>query len=369
MTIIFTGGHLTPALAVIDTLRHDHPSWRIIFIGRRFTGSTPAQESRLITSRGLLFLPLISGKLHRHFSLNSLTTLFKLPLGFWQALVYLLRYRPQLVVSFGSYLAVPVSFAAAILKIPILTHEQSTRLGLANRLIARVADKVAISWPTSQTFPAAKTVLTGNPLRQTILDRQTRPPFPLPPHFPIIYVTGGNQGSQTINNTLLPILTRLLRSLVVIHQTGLTDESRFQTVKAALPHSLQNRYWPQSWFDDHQTSWCLHHANLVVSRAGANITTELAFTGTPALLIPLPRVQQQEQLHNGQLLEAAGTARVLLQTHLTPQTLFTNITDMLGHQLDFRRHRRQARQLVDPQATSKLVRLIYELVKTAPPRS
>jgi len=348
--IIITGGHLTPALSLIDELNRRHFT-DIGFIGRR-------TEEPLITAKGIRFIPLTAGKLYRHFSLAAIISFLTIPVGLVQSWLILRRLRPRLIVSFGGYIALPVCLAARSLGMPIITHEQGTRVGLANRIIGLLAHRVAISWaPTRSAFPPRITALTGNLLRSAIVYRRTRSPirrsFRQLANRPLIYVTGGNQGSRVINQTLRPLLPQLTRRYVIVHQTGSADFNQFSAI------SLR-RYFPFSWLDDEQVSWCFHHASLIISRAGANTVTELAFTGTPAILIPLPKAQQNEQWHNANLLTAAGTARILLQAELTPLKLQQEIDFMMSHQSQLRRHGSAARRLVHVRAAAKLADLIYD---------
>jgi len=350
--IIITGGHLTPALSLIDELHRRHFT-DIVFIGRHL-----GQEEPLITAKGIRFIPLTAGKLYRHFSFSAIISFLTIPVGLVQSWVILRRLRPRLIVSFGGYIALPVCLAARSLHIPIITHEQGTRVGLANRIIGWIARRVAISWtPTRSAFPARKTLLTGNLLRSAIVYRRTESPIDRPlrqlANRPLIYVTGGNQGSRVINQTLLALLPQLTKAYVIVHQTGSADFNQFSALK--LRH-----YFPFSWLDDEQVSWCFHHASLIISRAGANTVTELAFTGTPAILIPLPKSQQNEQWHNANLLTAAGTARILFQAELTPLKLNREIDFILSHQSRFRRHAAAARRLVHARAAGLLADLIYD---------
>lgn len=348
--IAVVGGHLTPALAVIDELvRRGHRHF--IFLGRR---SSP--EVSEIKLRQIPFLSLNAGKLPRHLSPGFFLSLVKIPLGFFQAFWYLAVYKPQLILSFGGYLALPVALSAAILRIPLVTHEQASLVGLTNRLISRLAAKVAISWANHQaSFPQDKVVFTGNPIRQTLL----APPAPCPlaikitPASKLIYFTGGHQGSTAINQALLAILPQLLKHYLVIHQTGAKDFLQFNQLKS-------DRYLPQPWFTAEAVSWCLHHANLVVARSGANTITELAYVGTPVLLIPLPKSAHNEQFYNAKLLQAAGTARILLQKDLTPKTLLNQIHQLLTQELQLRQFGHQAQALIKVDATAKLADLVEQ---------
>lgn len=363
--IVITGGHLTPALSLIDELV-SRGYTDIIFIGRSLAGeetNLPSREQSEAISRQIKFIPLVTGKLHRHLSPQSILSLLKIPLGFIQSLLILRRYQPSLVVSFGGFLALPVALAAKLLSIPIITHEQGTRAGLANRIIAHLAHRTVLAWPAAlSAFPSAHTLVIGNPLRQAILSPERKPLLSLKSSSPLIYFTGGNQGSRIINRNLLQLLAKLLTSYIIVHQTGTADYSQFQSLKNSLPRKLSIRYHPYAWLDDQAVSWCLHHASLVVSRAGANTITELAFTGVPALLIPLPKAQQNEQWHNANLLSKAGTAKILLQAELTPARLRKAIDSMIKALPQFRRHAALARKLVNPQARQQLADIVYEFL-------
>ncbi len=358
--IIITGGHLTPALSLIEEL-HRRDFTDIVFIGRHIAGEEtqlPAHEETVISSQGVRFIPITAGKLYRHLSAKAIISFLKIPLGLIQSWLILRRLKPQVIISFGGYLALPVSLAGKFLGIPVFTHEQGTRVGLANRLIGfLIAKKIAIAWPVNRPFfPSRKTILIGNLIRPAILKHQTKPLFTSRLTKPLLYITGGNQGSRIINQTLLQLLPQLLADFAIVHQTGLSSFNDFEILKS--PH-----YLPYPWLDDASVSWCLHHATIVISRAGANIVTELAFTGTPAILIPLPKAQQNEQWHNANLLVTAGTARIILQTELTPERLHQEINFILQHQNQFQRHIPTAQKLVNPQAAEKLADLIYDFLR------
>src|SRR3989344_4966493 len=175
--IIVTGGHLTPALATIEELRKN-PDDEIIFIGRAHAteGDKAASvESTTITSLGIKFYSINPGRLQRRFTRFTLGSLVKVPVGLIQALGILSRERPQAILSFGSYVAAPVVVAGWILGIPIITHEQTLRSGLSNKLIARFSKKIAVSWEESlEHFPKNKTVLVGNPIRADLLNLEKK---------------------------------------------------------------------------------------------------------------------------------------------------------------------------------------------------
>jgi len=146
--IIITGGHLTPAIAVIKKLQEED-SWQILFIGRKYTmeGDKAASiESQIIPKLGVKFVSIDAGRIQRRLTRYFFPALFKVPLGFFQSFNYVKKFHPDVILSFGGYLAVPVVWAAWLLGIPIVTHEQGVILGLATRFIAPFAKKIAVSW-------------------------------------------------------------------------------------------------------------------------------------------------------------------------------------------------------------------------------
>jgi len=207
--IFITGGHLTPTLAVIEKIIKEKYPWRIVFIGRKFATEEDkliSEEYRVIVNKRIKFLPITTGRLRRFASWPTIISLFKIPVGFAQAINYLLREKPKLILSFGGYIALPIAIAGWMFRVPIVTHEQSRKLGLANKIIAVIADKVCMSWSdTTGINPGEKIVLTGIPIRQQIFKPPSKPSgiFNLiNKHLPLIYIMGGITGSRKINSLL-----------------------------------------------------------------------------------------------------------------------------------------------------------------------
>lgn len=318
---------MTPALAVIEEFQKDKDT-KIYFFGRKFAmegDKNPSIESVTIEKLGIPFYPITTGRLQRRFSRYTLPSLVKIPYGLVQSLNYLKQIKPDVVVSFGGYLAVPVVMSAKLLNIPSITHEQTVVSGLANRIIGRFSTKIAVSWESSiNHFPGEKVVLTGNPIRGELLKIKRHKVSR-----PVLYFTGGNQGARIINESVLEILPELLEIFEVYHQTGASQNSedliKAKEVVSQLPESLRSRYHVDAWFDTETLTKILSKVTLVISRCGANTVTELASIGIPSILIPIPWVTGDEQTKNARLLEENGTAIILRQAEVTPKKLFTTI--------------------------------------------
>ncbi len=363
-TILIAGGHVTPSIALIEKLQ-EMGSFDIAYVGRMFAmegDSVPSYEYRELTRRGIKFIPIIAGRLQRSFTAYTFVSLAKIPVGFWQALQIIHRVKPSLVVSFGGYVALPLALTASFFRIPIIAHEQTSLPGLANKIIGRFAQTVCISWPqTAAYFPQKKIVLTGNPLRKEFLSR-TMKPVVVSGGKPLLYISGGSLGSYAINRAIADILPQLLEQFVIVHQCGdsaLTEDYAFlQDKKSSLPRPLAHRYTLRSHLDVKEVVWLLLHAFLVVSRSGANTVTELAWSGSPSLLIPLPHAGNHEQDANALQLVKAGTAQILPQSDLTGLQLFNSIDGMVKKIGEYERKKKQAQALVHKDAAERLAGVV-----------
>lgn len=317
MKFIVVGGHLTPAIAFIQYVRDKGD--QVLFLGRTY-----ASEDKTIVSRereevehlGFEFAEISTVKFNRY---KKFTSLLKSPLiikTILQSLLAIDKFKPDAVISFGGYLSVPVALAAAIRRVPLVIHEQTVAAGLANRLLSGQATVIAVSFPSSLgLFPVHKTHLTGNLLRQEFY-QDTNKPASLPEiKTPFIYITGGNQGSDFINRRVLELYPQLKQKYFLVHQTGSGERGEI------LSPNYRNHNLVRPWFTAAEVSWLLSHAFAVIGRSGANIVSEIALKGVPAIFIPLPGTQKDEQTTNARELAAKGTALVISQQAATPKAI------------------------------------------------
>lgn len=359
MKIACIGGHLSPALAVIDALPKEHT---VIFIGRKYATEGEVNESfeyKTIIGRDIPFFNLVTGRFQRSFSRHTVSSLGKIPGGFRKAYEILKKEKPDVVIGFGGYLSVPVCFAAKILRIPVVIHEQTLRAGLANKVVASVASTICLSWESSLAFfPKGKCIVTGNPLKKEIIEVATKK------HetnsLPIIYITGGSTGSHVLNEVVSSLLPDLLNTFVIYHQAGNTSNytsyEKLSEVKLKLSEKQQSRYFLADHYSAGESAEILQKADLVISRAGINTVTELLYLQKPAILVPLLSGQHNEQETNAVFLRDVGLATVIKQTEITPALLFNQIHEMFAsisrytvkkHVSDNERNRMAALKLVE----------------------
>ncbi len=364
MKIVITGGHLSPALAVIDEIQKNKKDVEIVFVGRKYTyhDNSPSLEYKEIAGRGIKFYHLTAGRLTRIFSLNSLINILKTPVGFFQSLSIVKNEKPDFVLSFGGYLALPIALSAKLLKIPVYSHEQTISPGLANKMIAKFADKIFISFDESRNFfPQSKTFLTGNPVKTTIL-KIIKKPFEIYKNQPVIYVTGGSLGSHSINIHIQKILRELLKKYTVIHQTGnvknYNDYDKLKAYQQRLPDELKKNYYLVEHFTEDELGYIYSLADLVVGRAGANTFFELIYLKKPAIFIPLPWSANQEQLKQASIFQQAGTGEVVNQFD-EPEKLLEIIDKVLNNLESYRKNFGNLTALYEKNAAKNIIDQIF----------
>lgn len=332
-TLIFTGGHHTSALNVAKALKSRRIN--IIWLGHRqsmWNDKSDSAEFKDVTSYDIPFYDLQAGKFYR--SYNPIK-LLRIPLGFIRAFVLILRlklkYRSDLkgIVSFGGYLAVPVVFCGWLLRIPSVTHEQTLTAGWANKFISVFVKKIVLTWPSSKNnFPNTKTEVTGLPLDSGFFSLKFKTTVP-----PTVYITGGKQGSHTINQAVFSVLPELVKKYFIVHQTGHNSVTGdFETAKiiqSRLPPEIQPRYQVYDYLPNKQVQEIYSKSSVVVGRSGAHTVYELALIGLPCVLIPIPKSSHGEQMENANFLVRRNQAVLVNQEKLTPKLLLDSINSAL----------------------------------------
>ncbi|MGH7268011.1 MAG: UDP-N-acetylglucosamine--N-acetylmuramyl-(pentapeptide) pyrophosphoryl-undecaprenol N-acetylglucosamine transferase, partial [Candidatus Rokuibacteriota bacterium] len=329
-----TGGHTSAGLAIADALRARLGAGAEV----HWVGSRAGLEAARAPAAGIAYHAITTGKLRRSLALRNVTDLaVRVPAGLIQAWALLGRLRPRVVVATGGFVAVPTALAAAARRCPVLAHEQVVVPGLANRLIGRVADRVAVTFAASAgAFPAAKVVVTGNPVRSELLSGDPAGAFrrfALDPAVPLVYVTGGAQGSHRINRAVGATLAELLAGAQLVHQCGENqhDDAGWLAREAGrLPGPLRARYRVVPFVTDALPD-LYAAAALVIGRAGAGTVTELCAVGLPSVLVPLPGARGDEQTANARVLADAGAAVLLPEAEMDPAGLAALVAALLGN--------------------------------------
>lgn len=322
---------MLPALSVGHAILRKNPNNEILFVGSR-----KLSHRDIIEAAGFKFVGIPAGKLRRYWDWQNFIDGFRILAGTITALGIILRFRPDKIFIKGGYVGVPVGLAAWILRRPLIIHESDSRIGLANRLLMPLAEKVCVSFPLDAyrvtKAVAKKLVHTGVPVNdifyQPEISNNTGIPFS--EHKPFILIIGGSQGAQAINQVIKSALPDLIQDYQVLHLAGAHN---FADLKEWAEIERFRNYYLFESLPNEQIAYLMRRAAVIVSRAGATTIAEIAASARPAILIPLPGSASNHQLHNAEYLAAKGAAVVLEQDQLTPVTLQERIFKILNSDL------------------------------------
>ncbi len=308
-----TLGSVTPLLALVEELRARHAGWQF-----EWWGTYDGPEGELVRASGVPFRSVSAGKLRRYADMRIVADTVKVAGGLAQALWrFGLGRRPDVVLTAGSYVAVPVAYAAAAYGVPVFIHQQDVRIGLANRLMAPVAKQATVTFERSKEY-FRTAVLTGNPVRRAFLSppdtAQARLAFGLDPAAPTVTVIGGGTGAAALNE-LARHLPDLVPSVQVLHIAG-----RGKTVPPAGGRYRQLEFTTDS-------VGALAAADVVVTRAGMGVLTELAALKKPCIVVPIRESHQEE---NASAVREADAGVVLPETGLTALKLAGTVSELMN---------------------------------------
>lgn len=360
--IVFTGGHHNSALVVAKILKQK--GHQVFWFGHKHTMREEKSLSlELIEVRraGIPFIDIKGGKFA---GLYSPAGLVKTIFALMQSFFHLLKIRPCLIVSFGGYLSFPVVLAGKILGVRIIIHEQTVKAGLANRVLAPLAHKVLLTWPSSKKFfKSQKTELIGMPLPPEFFQLE-KSKAAFAEKLPLVFVTGGKQGSSVINQAIEEKLTDYLKRFNLVHQSGgiikTGDYQRLLRKKKSLSFNLQKRYLLVKHFSQLEMVKMLKLADLIISRSGAHIVYELAALARPSILIPFPWSPDQEQRENAEVLRKAGMAVIIRQDQLTANRLYRQVLSLSGKLADFKK--KSGHIKIKQNAAMEMVKIIKGLI-------
>ncbi len=314
-----TGGHIFPGLAVAESLRD--AGWRVHWLG------VPGNmESQYVPQRGFAFEPVEFGGVRGKGLLSLALLPMRLLKAFWQSLQVVRRVQPHVVVGLGGYITFPGGMMSVLMGKPLVLHEQNSVAGLANKVLAGVADRIYCAFPDV----LKKGVWVGNPLRQNFLNKPAPAARFAGRTGPLkIWVVGGSLGAQALNEIVPQALAMMPADQrpVVVHQSG-----------AKQIEALRNHYQQAGvqaeltpFIDD--TAQAFADADLVICRSGASTVTEIAAVGAAAIYVPFPFAVDDHQTTNANFLVQQGAGWLMPQAQLTPETLAARLASLTREEL------------------------------------
>lgn len=349
-----TGGHLFPGIAIAQEFEARNSATRIIFV------STGNSMERSVLSKANYELRCIAAAGIKGRGIwNQLVSVLKIPRGILSSRRIFKDFSPHLALGLGSYSAGPVIIAAWLRRIPIVIHEQNMLPGITNRILARFANRIYISFEnTKSDLDSRKVRWTGNPVRDELLKYSDAQTGDTGSDTFTVLIIGGSQGAHAINMALIEALDALqnIDHLHVVHQTGAADE---QQVEAAY-RRRNIRCTVQSFFDNMGELYS--RADLMICRAGATTVAEITALGKAVIFIPFPHAADNHQVLNAGQLANEGAAEMILEKDLSPEILSRKIAYYAAHRGALDNMAAKARQFGQPNAAKNIVDDCYALV-------
>lgn len=326
-----TGGHIFPAISIANAIKHVHPKADILFVG-----AEGRMEMQRVPAAGYEIVGLSISGFDRKNLLKNISVLYKLAKSQWKAYRIIKKFRPQVAVGVGGYASGPTLKMAGMMGIPTLLQEQNSYAGVTNKLLAKKAQKICVAYEgMNKFFDESKIILTGNPVRQDLLDsrinkQDATASFGLDPEKKTILILGGSLGARTINQSVIA-------NLDMIRNSGI--QFIWQTGKIYIHQARE----AVSEFGDlpmlHVTDFISNMGNaytaadLVISRAGAGSISEFCLLGKPVILIPSPNVAEDHQTKNAMALVNKEAALYIKDAEATTQLIPTAIDTVQNNEL------------------------------------
>ncbi len=358
-----SGGHIFPLVAVLRKIieisnEKGEASPEFLFVG-------PDGFSKDVFRREGIRAKIIVGvKIRRYFSFQNIVDALKFPLALLQAYIHTFLFMPDVIFAKGGYGSVPVALWGWVFRIPIVIHESDAVPGIGNRILAKLARIIIVSFDTTAPFFAKhKTLVFGNPIREGLLSDSPKQSAGESGK-PIIFVLGGSQGAQEINELMLAAVALLVKKYEVIHQCG---DKNFETVQKGLLLIVPNEeeralYHLSARLSEDELRDAYFTSSVIVSRAGSGAIFEIAASGKPSILIPYGASAGNHQEKNAHLYAETGAALVLEGENLTPHLLISSIEQILEDAAKTRVMSESARRFAKPDAAK---RIAEELLKFA----
>ncbi len=373
MKILFagggSGGHFFPIIAIARELRKIADDEGIVKVEMiLYSAALSEIELVLLSREDIRYRWVPAGKIRNYFSLLNFSDSFKTLAGIFKAIWSIFLDIPDVVFSKGGYASFPAVLASRLLSIPVVIHESDTVPGKVNKWAAGFARRIALSFSESaKYFPEGDNVaLTGHPIQKSLLHGDKDAAyniFGFTKELPVIFITGGSQGAEKINDVFLDIAARILEFAQVIHQTGTRNidgvKKRATVVLDGSPFA--SRYKPYGFLNEADMRDALAITTIAVSRPGAGSIFSFAACQIPAILIPISESAQDHQRSNAYSYARTGAAHVLEEQNLTGHLLVAEIRRLLENQDKLQNMRESALEFARPDAAQKIAREIINL--------
>ncbi|MHC1716861.1 MAG: glycosyltransferase [Candidatus Dojkabacteria bacterium] len=339
-----SGGHVSAASSIISSLKDKYEinENNFLYIGGDLgmvgeqTGNS--LEKRIFEKEDFRKVYIRAGKLQRSLEIESIKLFFRTFLGFLDSYKIIKKFRPDILISTGGFVSVPVCIIAKLFKTKIYLHEQTAAIGLANKIVGKLANKIFVAFPSStEYFPANKAIHTGNLIRKEIFNTTAKgnladilkEMITKQERYPIIYISGGSLGSHIVNSAVKESMKSLTENFQIILQTGdntvFHDYDNLDLERKKLEEKNSGNIHIVKYIKNDEIGYLFNNIDMYVGRAGANTVYEMGLMKIPSIFIPIPWVTHNEQERNAKILVELGLAKIIKEGELTGDKLLFEI--------------------------------------------
>ncbi len=369
-----SGGHFYPLIAISQAVRDIVRERNLLQVKIYYLAPSPYNAGILFDNE-IEFEKIHAGKVRRYFSIQNIIDLVVSAYGFIETFFKVFAIFPDIVISKGGFMSLPVVFAAHILRIPILIHENDSVPGRANLFAGKYATKIALSFPEAESYfigkgkgsdkQREKIAWTGNPIRREILIPVKEGAYEylnLEQGIPVITVFGGSLGAKRINDTILNSLSELLPKYQIIHQTGKQNFAEVESTAGVIleKSEYKSRYHSFDYLNALSLQMVAGVSSIIISRGGSTIF-EIAAWGVPSILIPISDSNGDHQRKNCYNYQRGGGAIVIDENNMTPEILATEIKDILEDSDRIARMRAGALAFAKTDAAYKIAEQVLDI--------
>lgn len=339
-----TGGSVFPLISIKEEFEKQNSNFDFVWVGTK-----KGIEVKIIKKENIKYYGISSGKLRRYFSWHNFIDIFKIAKGFFDSIYLILKIRPKAVLSAGSFVSVPLVFASWIFRVPILIHQQDIRPGLANKLMSPFANKITVTFEKS-LVDYKNAIWAGNPFSIICENKiDIKKELGVNGSLPIVVILGGGNGSTAINNIVKKSIKSISDIAQVVHIYG---KGKGLSIK-------EKNYYSFDFLEHEKIIALLRASDLVVSRSGLGILTEISFLKKISILIPMPHTHQED---NAEVFSEKKAAVVLDQEKIKADDFIKNIKDLLRNTEKRKIIENNAGEVIKSGAGEEIVKCVNEFI-------
>ncbi|MCK9217234.1 MAG: undecaprenyldiphospho-muramoylpentapeptide beta-N-acetylglucosaminyltransferase [Firmicutes bacterium] len=359
-----TGGHIYPAIAIAKGFSKIYDNADILFIGTK-----DGLESKVIPLEGFTFKHIKVRGFLRELSIKNVIAVKEVLISFFHVYKMIREFKPDVVIGTGGYVSGSVLLTASLMRIPTFIHEQNAYPGITNRILSRFVDRIALTFEEASNYlkNQGQIIVTSNPLRKDITNincKEGKGTLGFDDKIPLLFIVGGSRGAKSINENIMLLVKECIetKSFQILHMTGDTQYEKVISLYKEMEIPYENKHIKVLPYVYDMPN-ALAGSDLIISRSGAGLVSEITALGKPCILIPYPYASDNHQEFNAKVLERNGAAIVILESDLNSRLLLFEVKRLLNNPGIMRSMSVRSKELSKINATEEIIEAIEELVR------